>query len=249
MSEIRAIGTRTDNAQLMADCAELGYLPESVLDATYGTGRFWRDYHPGQLWRNDLDPESPAELHFDFRKLPFIDGKFAAVVFDPPYKLNGTSTGRGPSAADDGYGVGGEYSSVAAKMDLIYDGALECARVSSRYLLVKCQDQVVSGNVVWQTSDITRCLEWKFDPEKGLPVRTEWRLVDMLHVQGYRKQPESRKCPTCGGTGELWPRPEDRDGRAENDEPRACPDCENGRIPARQIHARRDYSTLLVFEK
>lgn len=197
MTEIRAIGERTNNAELMVDCHQLGYLPDNVLDLTYGTGRFWKLYRPPFLTTNDLFCK--ADSHDDFRATGYCAHQFAAVVFDPPYKLNGTATGVGPSALDEGYGVGvsAGYSSVAAKMDLILDGVTEAARLSSRYVLVKCQDQVVSGNVVWQTHDVAR--------HAG---SVDLRLVDMLHVQGYRAQPEGR----------------------------------------RQLHARRDYSTLLVFE-
>jgi len=85
---------------------------------------------------------------------------------------------------------------------------------------------------------------WQLVEDEPLILPSPWRLVDMLHVQGYRKQPESRKCPTCGGEGE-YDAP-DETGTLETYD---CPDCVDGRIPARQIHARRDYSTLLVFEK
>lgn len=198
-SEVRAIGERYTNAELMADCAALGYLNGHVYDATFGLGRFWTKFRPASLVTNDLDGSCASDFHYDFRNTQFTDDTWDTVVFDPPYKLNGTSTGVGPSALDQDYGVGGKYTSVVDKMAWIVDGAVECARISSRYLLVKCQDQVVSGNVVWQTHVIANLVE----------EMTDHKLVDMLHVQGYRKQPGGR----------------------------------------RQLHARRDYSTLLVFEK
>lgn len=200
MTEIRAIGDRTNNAQLMRDCRDLGYLDGKVFDATYGKGRFWNLWAPPQLTTNDAYVPG-CDYSFNFKHIGLPTSSFDTVVFDPPYKLNGTSTGLGPSAADDDYGVGGQYVTVADKMGLIVDGAAECSRIASRYLLVKCQDQVVSGRVVWQTMSISSYLMFG-RPELGVS------LVDMLHVQGYRKQPEGR----------------------------------------RQLHARRDYSTLLVFE-
>jgi hypothetical protein len=196
VAEVRAIGARTNNAELMVDCAGLGYLPEPVLDVTYEHGRFWNLYRPARLVTNDLDPATEAELHHDVRRLPFDDGSFATVVFDPPYKLNGTSTGKGPSASDASYGVAGEYRSVADKHGLINDGIVECARVASEFVLLKCMDQVCNGVVHWQTHLFT-----------ATAAANHLELVDMLHVPGYRKQPAGR----------------------------------------RQIHARRDYSTLLVF--
>lgn len=196
MSEIRAIGDRNNNAQLMADCAALGYLPEPVLDATYELGRFWKDYRPTNLTTNDLDTAIVADHHHDFRAFPFDANQFATVVLDPPYKLNGTSTGNGPSAADARYGVGA-YMPVAERHQMICDGIREAIRVASRYVLIKCMDQVNAGTVQWQTRLFTDTAE-----------HAGAQLVDMLHVQGYRKQPEGR----------------------------------------RQLHARRDYSTLLVCE-
>jgi hypothetical protein len=199
MSEIMAIGDRRNNAELVVDLHALGYLDDDTLDATYGLGRFWTLWRPAKLAAVDIDP-SRTTIVADFRELPFNDGTFRSVVLDPPYKLNGTSTGKGVAASDVDYGVGGSYSSVADKHQMIFDGITECIRVLQRggHLIVKCQDQVVSGAVHWQTRLFADHAEFH-----------GCRLVDMLHVQGYRKQPPGR----------------------------------------RQLHARRDYSTALVFAK
>lgn len=207
MSDVRAFGSRTNNAQLMADCAELGYLDGHVLDLTYGLGRFWKIYRPEDqigelqpktvLYTNDLDPKTKAQTHHDFTDMPTSwTGLFDAVVFDPPYKLNGTG---GSHPSDKGYGVDWDYLPVDEKMDLIYRGFAEAVRLSRRFVLVKCQDQVVSGKKVWQTDLITM---------HAMILTTRIRKRDVLHVQGYRPQPPGR----------------------------------------RQVHARQDYSTLLVFE-
>ncbi len=66
------------------------------------------------------------------------------------------------------------------------------------YLLLKCQDQVCSGQVRWQTREFADHAE-----QLGM------RLVDALHLLGHRPQPAGR----------------------------------------RQVHARRNYSTLLVLRK
>lgn len=190
---VKAVGDRTDNAQLIVDCHRLGFFPGTVLDATYGLGRMWRAWRPADLVTVDLC--RPADVRCDFRRLPFRDKTFDTVVFDPPYKLNGTSTGVGPSALDDGYGVGGGYMSTADRHRLIHDGITGCGRVSAEWLLVKCQDQVSSGKVQWQTRLFADAIE-----------RSGFVLFDSLHVVGCRPQPSGR----------------------------------------RQLHARRDYSTLLV---
>jgi hypothetical protein len=123
------------------------------------------------------------------------------VVLDGPYKLNGTSTGAGPSMLDSLYGVGGEYTSWQGKHQLIREGIDESLRVLKRrgILLVKCMDQVCSGQVRWQTR------EFADHAEQGGRAR----LIDSFLLPGGRKQPEGRD----------------------------------------QVHARRNYSTLLVIRK
>ena len=202
MSAIMAIGERRNNAELMADCHALGYLrdDDSVLDATYGLGRFWTIYRPTRLIASDLYAGGEDGIaRWDFRHIPVAPRTFDVVVLDPPYKLNGTSTGKGPAASDVDYGVGASAPATwQERHALIRDGITECARVARRVLMVKCQDQVCSGQVRWQTREFAAHAE-----DQG------FRLVDALHVQGHRKQPDGR----------------------------------------RQVHARRDYSTLLVLER
>lgn len=199
MAEIRAIGERRTNAELVQDLFNLQYLrwDDLILDPTYGLGRWWTLVKPLRLVGTDLDStKSLVGDSIDFRRLPFDDDLFDAVVFDPPYKLNGVSQGYG---GDEAYGVANAtYISVADRHKLIVEGMSECARVTKRTLIVKCQDQVCSGRVVWQSRLLA-------DHGESLG----FRLVDMLHVVGFRPQPA-------------------------------------GRI---QKHARRDYSTALVFTK
>jgi len=197
--EIRAIGTRTNNSQLVLDLAELGYLDLSlpILDPTYGLGRWWKLVYPSQLTACDIDVnKSPIGYSVDFADVPWSDNTFDAVVFDPPYKLNGTSQGFGNDAS---YGVGNvKYVSIQQRHELIKQGMTELARVTRRTLVVKCQDQVSSGRVQWQTRIFS-----DYGESLGLT------LCDSLHVLGHRRQPQGRS----------------------------------------QRHARRDYSTALVFTK
>lgn len=190
--DVMAVAART-NGQLMADCARLGYLDGTVADVTYGLGKFWTHVRPDGLLAFDLDPRRGVAVA-DFRSLPLGDDSVDVVVFDPPYKLNGTSTGRGPSAADERYGVVG-YLPSAKTHDLIDDGLTEAMRVARRRVLVKVQDSISSGRLHMQTHDvISRARE------------LGGSIDDVLHVVGYRAQPPGR----------------------------------------RQLHARRNHSTLIV---
>lgn len=198
MEEILAVGKRESNADLMVECRDLGYIKDTdlVLDPTYGLGVFWKKYQPPRLIGSDLDAtKSLLGVSEDFTALEWDDDTFDVVVFDPPYKLNGTPD----DSVDARYGVGGKYTPVDARHQLMYDGITECTRVlkTGGFLMVKCQDQVSSGRVHWQTDLMTRHAE-----------SLGHRKVDALMPIFHRKQP---------------------DGRA-------------------QRHARRNYSTLLIFK-
>lgn len=179
---------RVNNAQLIADVATLGYLNQDmeILDCTYGQGRFWKDWHGDNMTLTDLDPACCSiglwPDGVDFRKMPWAANAFDAVVMDPPYKLNGSSTGNGPSALDKGYGVD-TYMPIAERHQMICDGITECIRVLRKggHLLVKAMDQISSGQLQSQTVEFAVHAE-----------RRGARLVDRLHVIGHRAQPPGR---------------------------------------------------------
>jgi hypothetical protein len=190
---IKAATAWSSNAEMIADCARLGYLglDRTTLDPTYGKGVWWQRFRPHHLVACDLDPaKSPIGYSVSFTNLPFASDSFEAVAYDPPYKLNGR-----PSDAEARYGVH-HRSSIAERHALMIAGLVECARVLAPrgFLLVKCQDQVASGRVHWQTDMCTEAA-----------TKVGLTKVDALLFLRYRHQ--------------------DR----------------------RQVHARRNYSTLLVF--
>lgn len=210
------------NAHLIADCARLGYLRDEwkTLDPTYGLGTFWQEWRPDILIGTDLVPAKGyrqwAGESVDFTALPFEDRSFDCVVFDPPYKLNGTPD----QEIDERYGVH-QPTNWRERMALCRAGISGCARVlGGGYLLVKCQDQVCSGKVRWQTFEFTKHAE-----SLGLG------LVDRFEFLSYRKQDPNRtkKHQACKGAG--------------------CSDCTEGRVPVVQAHAHSNSSTLLVFKR
>lgn len=199
-AEVHACGSWKNNAQLIRDgVVPLGYLSTKmkVLDPTYGLGRFWSLWRPKDLTACDIDPsKSPIGHAVDFTCMPFDDATFDAVVFDPPYKLNGTG---GSVASDGAYGVA-DRATWHERHSLIKAGIGECQRVCAPggYVLVKCMDQVCSGQVRWQTDEFSSHAQ-----TLGM------RKVDRFDLLSSRPQPPGR----------------------------------------RQVHARRNYSTLLVFQK
>lgn len=152
---IYAIHPYRSNAELIEAAAKLGYLHEDwiTLDPTFGLGNFWSEWAPKYLIKSDIQATGQGGVFgWDFRNLPVRDGEYDAVVFDPPYKLNGTPT----AGVDNRYGVGSS-TRWQDRIELMKRGQKECARVlkPGGYLLTKCQDQVVSGRVVWQTDIMT----------------------------------------------------------------------------------------------
>ena len=191
---VLAIGNWRNNAELLKDVAALGYLNGRVLDATYGRGRFWTTWQPTDMVSVDL--ATAADVRADFRALPFADKTFDAVVYDPPYRMSGR---RLNDEFHSRYGLAVPLTSREC-LDLLTEGAAECLRVAKSYLLIKCQDQVSSGRVVWQTDLITATL-----------VALGAQKVDRFEFMSRNR---------------------------------------NGmNTYARQLHARRNHSTLLVFKR
>jgi len=241
---VLAISSARNNAELVEQCVALNYLARDwrTLDPTYGKGRFWRRWRPLELIGHDLDPDKAPHGPADFTRLPYGPETFDVVVFDGPYKLNGAA---GSHASDEDYGVA-TSASWAERHDLLRAGITEAARIvvparrvrvdRGRYeleagiVLIKCQDQVCAGAVRWQTREFADHAE-----TVGLD------LVDALLLVGHRAQPQrTRKHGECRGTGMV----------AELGGFGVCLGCHgNGRVPSRQHHAARNYSTLLVTRK
>ena len=188
---VLAIDYWPTNGHLIADLARIGYLRREwrTLDPTYGYGTFWGVWQPDELVACDLLPEkSPIGYSVDFTALPFENRSFDAVVYDPPYKLNGTPSDTG--GVDERFGVDGErYTRWQDRMTLIRAGARECARVTKTMLLVKCQDQVVSSKVRWQTKAVADEVE-----PLGFGLRARFDFLGGREQPGRRtqKNPRSR---------------------------------------------------------
>lgn len=170
---------RKTNAQAIEDCVALGHLRKewTTWDCTYGLGKFWDLWKPDILYGTDLHPDKGADT-IDYAAAPFADESWDVVVFDPPYKLNGTPD---MPDLDSRFGTNRRVLWKDRIRD-INSGLVEACRIARERVLFKCQDQVHASQKVWQTIDFARTAE-------GLG----WRLVDQLYVASYRPQPPNRR--------------------------------------------------------
>ena len=53
---------------------------ETILDMTYGSGKFWGDAPPWRVTGVDLNPERARDVCADFTRLPFVDGAFDVAM-------------------------------------------------------------------------------------------------------------------------------------------------------------------------
>lgn len=99
---IRAAYLWRDNAEVIGTVHELGFLRDGdhVLDPTYEKGNWWKDWRPEKLTTNNRKVDSS-----DFRALPYADGSFDAVAFDPPYVAPGGRRTSTIQAMHEAYGM------------------------------------------------------------------------------------------------------------------------------------------------
>lgn len=126
------------NADLIAAVAPL-YLTGSVLDVTYGDGKWWTRFQPEPFTFHDLHKVDGV----DFRHLPHEARAFTTVCFDPPYVASGSAaTNHEAGEFRARYGIDREtgYGHEGELLELIVAGLAECARVAQRWVLVKCME-------------------------------------------------------------------------------------------------------------
>jgi hypothetical protein len=117
----------------------------TILDTTYGNGMFW--VNSGRSVTGcDKDPARAKDVCCDFAKLPFADGTFDVVVFDPPFQ---------PLSGSGGGVVNKRFTKIiggrGAVRPLVDSGLKEAWRVSRRGVIYKCQDYINARKPVWMS--------------------------------------------------------------------------------------------------
>ena len=171
-----------DNGGLIAAIHELGYIVDSdqVLDATYGSGVWWKQYRPPDLIEN--------HDHFDFRHFPSEwRDLFDVVTFDPPYQLHGSSS-RKNTAFEQRYGIGNNTPWEHVH-EVIKQGIRGCEFVlkPGGYLIVKCMNQVARNHRRFQVIEFAN-----YATGLGLTLEDELLFLHKPRMQDDRPQRHSR---------------------------------------------------------
>jgi len=144
----------TNNADVMRQIMRVCF-PDAgtVLDLTYGHGGFWDRETRVAVTGNDIKPDSPAELHHDFRAMPLADGSHDVTVLDIPYH---TGEGRGKRSV-----MGGRFDSYRNVRELdaaLRAGCAEARRLGRLGAVVKVQDYICSSHVLEMTQIVRAVL-------------------------------------------------------------------------------------------
>lgn len=222
------------NAELIAaGVVPLGFLrtEDRVLDPTFGRGAWWKDWTPSVLVRHDI-----AQDGVDYRALPYADGEFDAVAFDPPYVCTGGRETSTLGDFNDRYGLRDAPRTPAALAAMNDAGMAECWRVvrPGGIVLVKTANYVWSGNLfAGAHTTLVAALALGFKQE-------DW----FVYCGTVRPQPErTRSCAACSGSGLAGLAAL---GLTEG----TCPTCSgSGRIASGQHHARQNVSYLYVLRR
>lgn len=148
---------------------------EPILDLTYGNGAFWVG-SSRLVVACDIDPSRGRDFACDFTQLPFTDGEYPTVVFDPPFHplVN--------SAEEARYsGLGDNEKELRA---LFKQGCREAWRVTSRHLLVKCQGYVHNHlpqwMPLWAVQVLGEPFEWLIVHREAKRESGRWRSTRSL---------------------------------------------------------------------
>lgn len=177
------------NADLIATVARL-YLHKGdrVADITYGEGAFWQKLSlPEHLFYRSDKITCPGSPH-DFRRLPYGDGRFDVVVFDPPYAHHGDTMRFEPLYRNSITTATLRHREI---MDLYRLGMTEAKRVlkPGGTLWVKCADEVESCRQRRSHVEV-------FQVAQDLGLEDEDLFILMLDgapVTNKRKQRHARK--------------------------------------------------------
>lgn len=146
-----------------------------ILDTTYGSGVFWKG-SSRQVVGCDMNPSRAKDVCCSFYDLPFADDTFELVVFDPPFHPF-----VGSHEEERFSGMGRNEKELRYFFEV---GIAESWRVSSKYLLVKCQDYVHNHRPqwmpLWATGMLGEPYEWLIATRPSKLTSSLWKTVRSL---------------------------------------------------------------------
>lgn len=107
----------------------------TVLDSTWGKGRFWDGNTAVRVTGLDMSPHGRPSVLGDFTRLPFDDEAFDVVVLDPPYQWDEGKRKRSIMGLRFS-----TYRDEAHAREIVQAGATEAWRVARLGILVKVQN-------------------------------------------------------------------------------------------------------------
>jgi hypothetical protein len=171
------------------------YLGDSprILDCTYNAGVMWKGT-PYRPLRMDIDGSFDLDVVADFRKMPFDDRSFDAVVFDPPHLPHAQDSQASTLGWQRQYGCNktGEGRDGDNVSPLFLPFLLEAKRVlvEDGVVFAKIADLVHNHRYQWQHADflgavassgMTACdLLIKRDPSAGSLKSSKWKKAHHL---------------------------------------------------------------------
>lgn len=177
-----------NNAALLADVCRL-YLPSGskVADITYGRGVFWRKFDLSTIDFHPSDKLTCPKTPYNFTNLPYEDGTYDVVVFDPPYAHNPGNMLVDPRYRNAETTKGFYHDDI---IELYRKGMAEGRRIlkPGGLLWVKCKDELESSVQRWSHLEIA-VLAWKLK----LYIRDLFILVQSSKPTIQHTQQHARK--------------------------------------------------------
>jgi len=148
------------NADLFPEVLKLYAKPDDlIVDLTYGKGVFWRQVDTSlyRLVTNDL--LATADFNYDCRHTAFTSDSCDMVVLDPPYMRTNNSK---PQMGENYNNRLVNLRTHAEVLDLYFQGMDEARRLLklNGVLVIKCQDEVMSGKQRWTHIEIMQHSNW-----------------------------------------------------------------------------------------
>jgi hypothetical protein len=173
--------------------------PGRIVDVTHAEGVMWRglDYHP---YRTDIDPwllrAGAIDEVCNFTSLPFEDGSYECIVFDPPYLTDSSDGAMGSDQARNGattwadrYGLGsagpkGDNISplftpfLIGALRVLTPGGIVLAKLSNMVHSQRYQDQARMFKNAAEQVGFTHCFEGiVVNDNRGQLLDPKWQAV------------------------------------------------------------------------